>query len=265
MPLIFFGSPKGGVGKTTIAANTAAALAGMGFAVTVLDLDPQNALRLHFGIPLQDCAGFASALTGANAMPPLAECLRRTPWGIGVLPFGQTDTAGALAVSESLKHHPERLTQTLQELLADPQAFILIDSPPGPSPVLTAVLPYTDLLVCVLLADAMSIALIPEIEAGRAFGPGTQRSVEGGRLRFVLNQFDHGSRLSRATIEAVRPFLGARLLGEVQRDELVAEAAAAQTPLPYLAPASPAAAEFWQIAENIAAAFGMAPRWGTAA
>jgi cellulose synthase operon protein YhjQ len=265
MPLIFFGSPKGGVGKTTIAANTAAALAAMGFRVTVLDLDPQNAMRLHFGIPLQDSAGFASALTGSAAPSPLAASLRGTPWGIGVLPFGQTDTAGALAVSDSLKHHPERLTQPLQDLLADPRAFILIDSPPGPSPVLAAVLPYTDLLVCVLLADAMSVALIPEIEAGRAFGPGTQRGAEGGRLRYVLNQFDHASRLSRATVEAVRPYLGVRLLGEVQRDELVAEAAAAQSPLPYFAPASPAVAEFRQIALNIAAAFGMAPHWGTAA
>ena len=39
-------SAKGGVGKTTITANMAMALAG-GRNVVAVDLDPQNALRLH--------------------------------------------------------------------------------------------------------------------------------------------------------------------------------------------------------------------------
>lgn len=44
---------KGGVGKTTTTANTAAALAALGQRVVVIDLDPQAHLTIHLGIEPQ--------------------------------------------------------------------------------------------------------------------------------------------------------------------------------------------------------------------
>ncbi|MHC4656542.1 MAG: ParA family protein [Planctomycetota bacterium] len=44
---------KGGVGKTTTVVNTAAALAGMGAKVVVVDLDPQAHLTIHLGLEPQ--------------------------------------------------------------------------------------------------------------------------------------------------------------------------------------------------------------------
>jgi cellulose synthase operon protein YhjQ len=259
MPLIVFGSPKGGVGKTTVAANVAVALAQLGLRVLALDLDPQNALRLHFAIPLNDVSGFTAALLEETPTLPLLANIRQTRWGVGLLPFGQVDSTTALVIADALAAHPGRLTRPLQDILSDPSLFVIVDMPPGPSSALSAVLPFTDMLVCVLLADAISIAMIPSIEAGRAFGPGTEQRAEGGRLRYVLNQVDPHSRLSRATEEQVRPYLGPRLLGELPRDDVVAEAAAAQYPLPVFAPGSIAAAAIASIARNIAAACGQAP------
>jgi cellulose synthase operon protein YhjQ len=233
-------------------------LAQLGFGVTVIDLDPQNALRLHFGVPLQDAGGFAWSLAQPWNAPPWQNCLRQTQWGINLLPFGEVDTVGAAAVSDALLHYPERLTGILQALQADPQHMVVIDSPPGPSPALAAALPFVDMLICVLLADAISASLIPSIDAGRAFGPGTQIGQDGGRIRYVLNQFDLNSRLSRATADAIRPHLGPRLLGEVRRDDFVAEAAANQCPLPFFAPMSGPANDIAQITQGIAAAFGLA-------
>ena len=62
MTLICFASPKGGVGKSTLAANIANELARGGLHVIALDLDPQNTFRLHFGIPLEDGTGFTHLL-----------------------------------------------------------------------------------------------------------------------------------------------------------------------------------------------------------
>lgn len=259
MPLIAFGSPKGGVGKTTITAAVAANLAQSGLRVIALDLDPQNALRLHFGMQLHDAAGFAPVLAQPYGGQVPLQFLRQTPYGVSVLPFGQTDAAQALAIADSLRHNPRPLRALLETLLADPGVFVVADSPPGPSAALSALLPYADMLVCVLLADATSVSLIPSIDSGRAFGAGTELARESGRLRFVLNQLDPASRLNRASAEAVRPYLGPRLLGEVRRDEMVAEAVAGQCPLPFFAPGSPAATDLAAIARNIAHAFGLIP------
>ena len=60
MPLICVSSPKGGVGKTTLVANLAYALARAGNKVLALDLDVQNSLRLHFGVPFSDERGYVA-------------------------------------------------------------------------------------------------------------------------------------------------------------------------------------------------------------
>jgi chromosome partitioning protein len=50
---------KGGVGKTTTVANTAAALAAAGRRVIVIDLDPQAHLTIHLGVEPQTVQGGA--------------------------------------------------------------------------------------------------------------------------------------------------------------------------------------------------------------
>ncbi len=58
MCIICIASPKGGVGKTTMAANIAYAIQRLGHRVIVIDFDNQNAVRLHFGMPLSDSSGY---------------------------------------------------------------------------------------------------------------------------------------------------------------------------------------------------------------
>lgn len=81
MPLICFASPKGGVGKTTLAANVASQLARAGKQVMALDLAPQNTLRLHFGVALRDNGGFTKRLlqhpdwrVRSAGLPPVSPC-----------------------------------------------------------------------------------------------------------------------------------------------------------------------------------------------
>lgn len=235
MPLICFASPKGGVGKTTLAANIAGFIARSGVRVIALDLDPQNALRLHFGTPLTDTAGFTSKLT---QRPDWRSALRPTSSGVQLLPYGATDMPGALQLASELSRFPALLDAPVRDLLSDPSVWLVADTPPGPSAMLATLLPLADVLVTVLLVDATSVSLIPTLESGSAYaasgtGPMTDQVV-------VLNQLDARTRLGRPIAEAASQHLGRRLLGTVYRDEHVAEAIAAQKLLIEYAPGAKA-------------------------
>jgi cellulose synthase operon protein YhjQ len=233
MTLVCFASPKGGVGKTTLAANVASELARSGQRVIALDIDPQNALRLHFGVPLADTEGFTHHLA---ERPDWRSCLRETPSGIALLPYGRSDMAEAIALTVAVAQEPSLLQWPVDEMLASPDICVVVDTPPGPSSLLTALLPRTDLVVNVLLVDATSISLIPSVESGSGYTTGEP----GPDVGFILNQFDPRTRLGGVIADAATRHLGDRLLGMVYRDEHVAEAVAAQKFVADYAPASKA-------------------------
>jgi cellulose biosynthesis protein BcsQ len=65
MPVVAVIGAKGGVGKTTLAANLSTSLAEAGHPVLAIDLDPQNALRFHLALDRTACEfGLAGALAG---------------------------------------------------------------------------------------------------------------------------------------------------------------------------------------------------------
>jgi cellulose synthase operon protein YhjQ len=236
MALICFASPKGGVGKTTLAANVAHQLARGGLQVIALDLDPQNALRLHFGVPLQDTDGFTRLL---SRQPDWPSYLREMPCGLSLLPYGLSGMDDAIACAAATAQTPALLQRPVTDILTNPDIYLVIDTPPGPSPLLAALLPIIDLLVTVLLVDAASVSLIPAIENGGSYGA-NHDGTSGPAMGFILNQFDPRTRLGSAIAEAATRHLGERLLGMVYRDGFVAEAVAAQILLADYAPASKA-------------------------
>jgi cellulose synthase operon protein YhjQ len=250
--LICFASPKGGVGKTTLTANVAGAVQRLGYQVLAVDLDSQNALRLHFGVPLTDSSGFVAGLLqrGGN----WRQHLRRTSSGVLLLPHGALDLRGALDLAVALDRDPELLGAPLREMLAEPNLVVMADLPPGPSQALAQLAPMATMVIGVLQAEAISAALVPDIESGRFLGTGTMAALLAGRLRVVLNGVDLASRLSRASAEAVARHLGFRMLGAMSREEVVAESLACQRLLLDHAPESRAAADLREVARLIASA-----------
>jgi cellulose synthase operon protein YhjQ len=247
MALICVCSPKGGVGKTMLAANIAHGLQRAGRRVLAVDLDPQNALRLHFGLPLAEEAGFAAGQDWRTE-------LRRTASGVTVLPFGSLDAAARLSLGRAIDADPERLAAPLRDLAADPGLTIVVDTAPGVSRTLFAVLPIADLILVPLLADGGSVATLPEIESGRFLGRGTMGAMFAAKLRVVLNQVDQGTRLSATVTAALVRHLGPRLLGLVARDEAVAEALACEALVADHAPKSRAACDLAEIVAALDAA-----------
>jgi len=251
VPLICFASPKGGVGKTTLTANLADALQRLGHRVLVIDLDAQNALRLHFGVSLSDRSGFVAGLLQGDG--DWHRQLRQTPSGVLLLPHGALDLRGALDLAVTLDRDPDLLGNPIREMLAEPGLVVLADLPPGPSQALALLGPMATMVIGVLQAEAISAALVPEIESGRFLGTGTMAALLAGRLRVVLNGVDLSSRLSRASAEAVARHLGFRMLGAMSREETVAESLACQRLLLDHAPDSRAASDLREVARLISA------------
>ncbi|MBL6456442.1 AAA family ATPase [Belnapia sp. T6] len=223
MPLIAFVSPKGGVGKTTLAAHVAALLAARSHRVLAIDLDPQNALRLQFGLPLREEAGFLGAITRQTAW---RQAMVETPVGVRLLPYGTVDPLTALETAQALHAEPELLAAPVREMLADPDQVVILDNPPGPTPAMSALLPMIDLMVVVLLADAASAAQIPQIISNRWLGRGRLAARAGEKAVVVLNQVDLDAPLASAVFDGAAQALGTRLIGAVCRDDAVAEALA---------------------------------------
>jgi cellulose synthase operon protein YhjQ len=239
------------VGKTTLAANLAHGFRRGGRRVVALDLDPQNALRLHFGLPHDQALGFIAELP---RHPDWRGALHETPSGVALLPYGATDAGARLALGQALDVDPELLAAPVRDMLADPNLVVVVDTPPGASRSLSILLPMADLILVPLMADGGSTATLPEVESGRFLGRGTLGAMLGARMRFVLNGVDQGSRLSAAVASALLRHLGPRLLGLVARDEAVAEALACEALLTDHAPHALAA---YDLAEVLRAVDGI--------
>jgi cellulose synthase operon protein YhjQ len=263
MTLICFASPSGGVGRTTLVANAARELARTGRRVIALDLDPQNALGMHYGLDLRDAFGFLSTLRYASdGRAAWRAALRSTAFGVSFLPHGQVGLEGANAIGQALGASPELLAAPVREMLGMPDVLVVADLPAGPSPAFAAIAPLIDLLVMPLRGDPLCMAQLPGVESGRFTG-GTGAVGNSGiapdRVAFILNQVDVRTRLGRAIADTAVLHLGTRLLGIVHRDETVPESIAAQKLVVEAAPEGRAAQDIAALSRTMASRLFGAP------
>lgn len=245
MPLICCVSPKGGVGKTMVTANLAVGLAKKRrFQVIAVDFDPQNMLRLHLGGNLADGHGFVEAFEKSGNWGDALRQDRQS--GVVTLPYGHLSTNKALAADSLLAQRPDLLWKPLLRMAAAPDMVVIIDTPPGPSVMTQAILPYTDLLLTVLAADTASVVLYADIASGKTYS-----EVKSEQRRFIINQFDPMTRLGKAIGQGLADKMGQSLLGKVHRDEHVGEALAMQQSVTGYAPQSRAASDLNLICERV--------------
>ena len=147
MPVVCFASPKGGVGRTTLAATIGVALHRLGWRVVAIDLDRQNAMRLNFELP-EDLRGVVDELDSGRDWNELAV---ETPAGIFLIPFGAVAGAGAMRVHAHAAQNPGWLRERLTPLMAQRDLVVVLDMPPGPSAFNVELDPLADLHVIVLL------------------------------------------------------------------------------------------------------------------
>jgi chromosome partitioning protein len=118
---------KGGVGKTTTVANTAAALAAASLRVVVLDLDPQAHLSIHLGVePESISSGSYRLLTQSTKFDDEILLMRPNLW---LLP-ANINLVGAETELVSVVGRETILREALQ-LVKDKFDYAFIDCPPS--------------------------------------------------------------------------------------------------------------------------------------
>ncbi|QOL16435.1 cellulose biosynthesis protein BcsQ [Dickeya dianthicola] len=247
MPLVCVCSPKGGVGKTTVAANLAYALARGGSKVLAIDFDVQNALRLHFGVPLGDERGYVAKSDDAADW---SQSILTTDDNIFVLPYGSVTEDQRLTFEHNLVSDPLFLKRGLSTVMNYPGLVIVADFPPGSSPALKAMTDLADLHLMVMMADTASLSLMPFIENNKLTGQHLNRK-KGYYL--LLNQTDNRRTISSQVSSFVQQRMPDKLIGSVHRDESVAEANASQRSIFDFSPVSAAAFDIELIGKRVAA------------
>lgn len=214
-------SAKGGVGKSTVAANLAVALHKLGNPVLAIDLDPQNGLRFHFSFEVGAGKGLSHSDGSAAALATLVEA---TPSGVALISYGLCSEAQRQAFEDRLVHNPSWLVRALNELELPDNTVIVLDTPPGRSVYMTQALTAASLALAITLPDAGSYVTLPQMRA-------LFESYSLGRPDFrnygiIVNQVDQSRQLGRDIMAMMRVSFGEHIIGCIHQDQAVSEALA---------------------------------------
>ena len=242
-------SGKGGVGKSSVTVNLAAALAERGFTVGVLDAD-------IWGFSIPRMLGVPGRLAGTkddDGRNRIVPNVKR--FGAGEVKLVST---GNLVDDEgtALMWRGLMLTKAVEQFLRDVDwghlDYLLIDMPPGTGDVqmgLARMLPRTDLLIVTTPSvSAQKVAIRAADMARRSF-----LRVAGVIENMSAFTCDHGERYAlfgEGGGRALADEIGVELLGEVPLEPAVAAGGDAGRPV-VLDGDSPAAHAFAAIAERL--------------
>lgn len=223
-------SAKGGTGKTTIAANLGRLLAER-LRVVMVDLDPQDALGLLFGMPVGEPHGLA---TPELVHQGLVTMLRAQKADIPYIPFGRPGAAAVAQLESQARLDPTWLDKRLRELCPGGYDVAVFDTPANRSPLTAQALAMASAAVVVLEPCALSYATLPEIESH------IEESVRRPTYRgttYIVNRLDGRRPLSRDVRSALAQSVGDQLSDiAFLDDEHVREATASRTTCVTLSP-----------------------------
>ncbi|WP_426143359.1 cellulose biosynthesis protein BcsQ [Pseudomonas sp. DWP3-1-2] len=219
---------RGGVGTTSLVAAIGYALESLGERVLMIDMCPENLLRLHCNLQAQQASGWARGMLDGQSWHTHAWGLTPT---LHILPYGGLTADESASIEQQLVADPQ-LWARRQASLAPHYDWLLFDLPqrlPGHSAVGPCLLP-----IQVVEADAACHVLL------------LQQAMNSPVL---VNRFDPGRQLQRDLLLIWRKHYSARLLPlTVHADEAMCEALACKQPVGQYAPDSLAAKDALSLA-----------------
>lgn len=212
-------SVNGGVGRSTLVTALSSGLQRLGESVVALDLDPQNALRQHFGVGHELPGIGRTSLINGNWRSTLQTGFS----GCQVMPFGDIDIHQQDNLQRWLTREPQWLAQRLSVLGLSERHTVIVDTPAGNNVYLHQALSVADSVLVVVQPDAACLGTLDQMDA--LLAPYLGRDCPP-QCHFVINQLDEHSAFSLDMIEAFKVRLGGKLLEVIHRDPAISEALA---------------------------------------
>jgi chromosome partitioning protein len=266
---------KGGAGKTSLTKDLGFALSDLGVRVLQVGLDPQSSLEVLAGLG----SDTPPKRTVSRLLMPeefrdagaLEDVVHQSPWATELVPASK-----ALATAERALGDPgrgganQRLKRGLERLDLDGRCeLVLIDCPPGMTPLTMNALVAADAVLVPTQLDFLSVAglalLMETVEEVREY--------DNPRLRYlgiVGTQADERTRHARDVRAELEQLFGANAGGTLCRTVIrhstrVRDAHAAHLAVGQFDPAHPVSQDYRELAHEIAVRARLASPTGAVA
>ena len=234
--VLAFAQQKGGTGKTTTAAATAAILAEEGASVIALDLDAQSNLSFIMGADV----GKATILDALQGKATVFETIQDTGKKYGVIP-----ATPHLAGADMFLKDAGALARTLKPLRGRCD-YIIIDTPPALGILTINAFNAADYLVIPCLADTFSIQATATMAETISAVKGNGGAVKvAGILITHFNARQIITRDTTALLQRAAKQMGTKVFdSRIREGVAVREAQALQRDLTEYAPKATTAADY---------------------